>query len=71
MKLKEIKSDNLVGVKIKIPKKYEDSYQNITGTMYLFSWWQAGVWLKKSMDETRIYPLCIDPKLVLNFTVVK
>ncbi len=73
MKVKAYKGDNLVGVKIKIPKKYEDEYMGIKGTMILQGVWSAGVWLKKDKDlnSTKIYPLCIDPKEVLNFTVVK
>ncbi|MEK6879105.1 MAG: hypothetical protein AABY22_05825 [Nanoarchaeota archaeon] len=70
MKVKDIKTD-LVGVKIRIPKKFEDTYQGIKGDMFLYSIWNAGVWLKKSMKEDRIYPFCIEPRKVLEFTVVK
>jgi hypothetical protein len=70
MKVKEYKG-NLTGIKIKIPKKFEDTYQGIKGEMYLVGSWQAGVWLKKSIKNDRIYPLCINPQEVLNFTVVK
>ena len=73
MKVKDYKGENLKGLKIKIPKRFEDDYQKIKGVMYLEGVWQGGVWLKKSQDddETRIYPLCINPKEVLNFTIVK
>lgn len=70
MKVKDYKGD-LKGLKIKIPKKFEDNYQQISGTMYLEGVWNVGVWLKKKRSDSRIYPLCIDPKEVLNFTVVK
>ena len=73
MKVKDYKGGNLIGIRVQIPKRFEDDYQNIKGKMYLHGVWQGGVWLKKSLeeDETRIYPLCIDPREVLNFTIVK
>lgn len=70
MKVKEFKGD-IKGIKIRIPKKFEDDYQKIKGVMYLEGVWRAGVWLKKSPPDERIYPLFIDPKEVLEFTVVK
>jgi hypothetical protein len=72
MKVKELKGD-IKGTKIRIPKQFEDDYSKIKGVMYLHGVWQAGVWLKKSLkeDDTRIYPLCIDPRKVLEFNVVK
>lgn len=71
MKVKDLKNDDLKGVRVLIPKRFEDEYQGISGKMYLEGIWQAGVWLKKDLKEDRIYPLCIDPKNVLNFTVTK
>ena len=71
MKVKDLKDVDLVGIKVKIPKKFEDLYQQIKGEMYVYSYWQAGVWFKKSMKEDRIYPLSMEPKELLNFTVVK
>lgn len=73
MKVKDFKGENLVGLKVRIPKKYEDSYTGIKGDMYLESVWNAGVWLSKNPNATskKLYPLCIDPKLVLDFTIVK
>jgi hypothetical protein len=71
MKVKDLKDVELVGIKVKIPKKFEDLYQGIKGEMYVCSYWQAGVWFKKSMKESKIYPLCMEPKELLNFTVVK
>ena len=71
MKLKEIKG-NLVGIKVVIPKEYEDNYQNIKGEMFIFGMWSKGLWLKKNMKEERIYPLCMDDvKQALEFKVVK
>ena len=59
-KIKYLKNVELRGFKIKIPKKYQDSYIGITKEMYLYSWWNKGVWLKKSMKDERIYPLTFD-----------
>jgi len=70
MKVKDLKSD-LQGIKIRVPKKYEDTYMGIKGTMYIESWWTQGVWLKKSQTDNRIYPLCMNPKELLEFIVVK
>jgi len=72
MKVKELKGD-LVGVKIKIPKKYQDRYMKIKKEMYLFSWWGKGVWLKNSMKENQVYPLVFNTnnKELLEFTVIK
>jgi hypothetical protein len=73
MKVKDLKDQELRGIKVRIPKKYEDDYGKIKGVMILESMWRAGIWLKKEQkdDNTRLYPLCIDPREVLNFTVVK
>lgn len=74
MKVKDLpEGASLVGVKVKIPKKYEDSYMGIKGSMYLYSWWQKGVWLKKSMEDGRIYPLTLNEstKEVLDFEIDK
>ena len=71
MKVKDLKDVELVGIKVKIPKKFEDLYQGIKGEMYVVSYWQAGLWFKKEMGSDRIYPLCMEPKELLNFTVVK
>jgi len=50
----------LLGLKVKIPKKYIDNYIGIKKEMYLYSWWDKGVWLKNNMKEQRIYPLTFD-----------
>jgi hypothetical protein len=71
MKVKDLKDASLYGIKVKIPKKFEDDYQGIKGEMHVVSVWNAGVWMKKKMTDERIYPLAINPKEVLNFTVVK
>ena len=70
MKVRDLKGD-LLGTKVRIPKKFEDTYQEITGEMFIFSYWNAGVWFKKKMSEDRIYPLCMNPKELLAFTVVR
>ena len=61
----------LLGLKVKIPKKYQDSYSGITKEMYLYSWWNKGVWLKKNMKEERVDPLTFDTdnKELLEFEV--
>lgn len=73
MKIKDLpKNTELGGMKIKIPKKYEDTYQGIKGEMFIFSSWQKGVWLKKKMDADRIYPMQLDKlKDLLEFTIVR
>ena len=73
MKIKDLpKNATLLGVKVKIPKKYEDDYSDIKGNMYIYSNWQKGVWLKKKMSDGRIYPLTFDKSLkeLLEFTIV-
>lgn len=72
MKVKDLPPDTPVeGVLVKIPKDKEDTYGEISGNMYLYSSWHSGVWLKKNMDEDRIYPLCVDPQEILDWEVVK
>jgi hypothetical protein len=70
MKIKQLKNQDLVGIKVKIPKKFQDDYQGIKGQMFIFSWWAQGVWFKKSLTASRIYPLSMNPKELLNFEVV-
>ena len=71
MKIKDIHKDTLLqGTKVKIPKKFQDSYIGISKEMYLYSFWNKGIWLKKSMKDTKIFPLCINPEEVLNFDVL-
>jgi hypothetical protein len=70
MKVKDLPSTHcLVGVRVKIPKKYEDKYSEIFGSMFIYSYWNKGIWFKKSMEYERIYPLSIDPKEVLEWTI--
>jgi hypothetical protein len=71
MKVKDLKTESIYGLKVRIPKKFEDHYQGIKGDMHLLSVWNAGVWMKKKMSDDRMYPLSINPKEVLNFTVAK
>ena len=69
MKLKDFKG-NLVGVKIKIPKKYQSD--NILPEMYILSNWNKGLWLRQKISDTRMYPLCLDKvSECLEWTVVK
>ena len=71
MKLKDYKG-NLVGVKIKIPKKYQIEYTGILPEMYILSNWNKGLWLRQKMSDTRMYPLCLDKvSECLEWTIVK
>ena len=69
--IKNLKGE-LLGLKIKIPKKYQDSYSGIKKEMYLYSYWNKGVWLKTAMNKDRIYPLTFetDYKELLEFEVI-
>jgi hypothetical protein len=73
-KIKDLpESVELRGIKIKIPKKYQDSYSGIKKEMYLYSWWNKGVWLKSDMNEDRVYPLTFsrdDCKELLEFECI-
>ena len=70
MKVKELSPDiNLKGVRVQIPKKFTND--DITGKMYIEGIWNAGVWFKKTLKDSRIYPAFFVPKEVLEFTVVK
>jgi hypothetical protein len=72
MKVKDLPKDTqLVGVKVRIPKQFQAMYSGPKGPMVIFSSWNQGIWLKKSMIDSKIYPLCMDPKNLLDFTVVK
>ena len=71
MKLKDYKG-NLVGVKIKITKKYQIEYTGILPEMYILSNWNKGLWLRQKMSDTRMYPLCLDKvSECLEWTIVK
>ena len=67
--IKNLKGE-LLGLKIKIPKKYQDI--GIKKEMYLYSYWNKGVWLKTDMKNDRIYPLTFetDCKELLEFEIV-
>jgi hypothetical protein len=69
--IKNLKGE-LLGLKIKIPKKYQDSYMGIKKEMYLYSYWNKGVWLKTNMKKDRIYPLTFetDNKELLEFEAI-
>jgi hypothetical protein len=63
MKIKNLPPQtNMTGIKIKIPDGHPE-YDSNTG--YWVSQWgypdgKAGVWLKKNLNETRIYPIFLD-----------
>ena len=60
MKLEDLdKQQQLVGLKIKIPKKLQLEH-SIAKEMYICSGWNRGLWLKKKMSEERIYPLTFE-----------
>jgi len=75
MKIKDLPQDvNLRGVKFIIPKGHPECPM-IKG--YWYSQWgyengKAGVWVKKSMEEDRVYPLFLDSlKQALEFEVIE
>jgi len=70
MKVNDLKENSLVGVKVKIPISHRKIYPELKEA-YIFSWWAQGIWFKKKMSEGQIYPVCMDPKELLQFTVVK
>jgi hypothetical protein len=75
MKIKDLPKDvNMRGVLFKIPKGHPECPLK---KGYWYSQWgyvdgKAGVWVKKSMSEGRIYPLFLD-KLIeaLEFEIVE
>ena len=71
MLVRDLKITNLKGIKIRIPAKYQNASSGIFEEMYLEGVWQAGVWLKPNQKTTRIYPLSINPKKVLEFEVIE
>jgi len=71
MKVRDLPpSKDLIGIKVKIPKKYQDDYSGILDEMYVASFWGSGIWFKKYINDNLRCPLCIDPKLLLDFTVI-
>ena len=71
MLVRDLKITNLKGIKIRIPQKYQNASTGIVAEMYLEGVWQAGVWLKRSQKEQRIYQLGINPKKILEFEVIE
>ena len=72
-KIKDLANDvSLLGIKVKIPKKYLDGYMGIKKEMRIFSQWNKGVWLKNDMNEGHMYPLTFDTDLkeLLDFEIV-
>lgn len=73
MLLKELKTDNLSNIKVKIPAKFRQERLLsglITDKVYLVSSWFNGVWVKTSLNSSRVYPLNINPSSVLEWEVV-
>jgi len=60
MKLKELdKNQQLVGLKIKIPKAMQLE-QGLKKEMFIYSGWNRGLWLKKEMTDERVYPFTFE-----------
>lgn len=73
MLVKELKTDNLVNIKVKIPERFKKECLLSglsTNEVYLVSSWFRGIWVKQEINSSRIYPLCISPDLVLEWEVV-
>jgi hypothetical protein len=61
MKLKDIPKDaDLVGLKIKIPKKIQTKFGLPKKEMFIYSGWCKGLWLKATMEDGRIYPMTFE-----------
>jgi len=57
-KLKSLDKDvDLVGLKIKVPKKLQLEHNLPKQEMIIYSGWNKGLWLKTKMEDGRIYPL--------------
>jgi len=57
-KLKNLDKDvDLVGLKIKVPKKLQLEHSLPKKEMFIYSGWNKGLWLKEKMDNERIFPL--------------
>ena len=55
-RLKDLPKDKqLVGLKIKIPKD-KRTLTDYSDKMYIYSGWNKGLWLKKKMEDQRIFP---------------
>lgn len=72
MKVKDIPEfRSLTEIKVKIPKKFEDRYMGVYGDMFIYSYWQKGVWFKKRMKDSQVYPLTMEnPKDILEWDVI-
>ena len=66
MKVKDLDPEtNLQDIQVRVPEGHEDTYPFEDRIGYWRGQWgysdgKAGVWLKRSLDEDRIYPVCID-----------
>jgi len=74
MKVKDLPKDRpLNGIKVKIPSKFR-YHLTLAGLMkdevYIRSTWERGVWVKEDLAASRMFPLCIDPKEVLEWKCV-
>jgi hypothetical protein len=59
MKIKDLPKDKqLQGIKIKIPK--DKILEGMKKEMYIYSGWNKGLWLKKKMTDSQIYPFFFD-----------
>ena len=73
MLLKELKTDNISNIKVRIPAKFRQECVLAgltTDEVYLVSSWFNGVWVKTSLNSSRIYPLNINPSSVLEWEIV-
>lgn len=72
MKVKELQRP-LSGTKVKIPRK-DMHLSALAGLMkdevYIRSFWEKGIWVKEDLKSERVFPLCVDPKEVLEWDVV-
>lgn len=75
MTVKDLPSNvDLFKTKIRIPQKYkEDCFQSglTTDKIYLHSSWFCGIWVKTDLSSDRVYPLQINPDLILDWEVVE
>ena len=74
MKVKDLPKDRPInGVKVKIPHTFRH-HLAMAGLMkdevYIRSTWERGVWVKEDLASSRMFPLCIDPKEVLEWKCV-
>lgn len=55
MKIKDLPKDkNLGGIKIRIPKKYQDKYMKIPKEGYWVSQWNNGIFIRKNKNDKQV-----------------